>query len=168
MADFILQNLPVFLCFIFGMGLLTLEVFMPGFGLPGIVGIILEAAAIILTYRLHGSLAAPIVLLIGLCIIAVVISLALRSAKKGKLSKSDLILTNEETAERGYTATQELEYFVGKKGVAKTPLRPAGMVDFDGVKLSVVSDGEYIPKDSQVVVDHVDGVRVVVRLMKDA
>ena len=36
MWEFILANLPIFLCFLLGMGLLIVEVFMPGFGLPGI------------------------------------------------------------------------------------------------------------------------------------
>ena len=103
--------------------------------------------------------------LIILAIVAVAISLALRSAKNGKLSKSDLVLKNEETVDQGYTAAKEMQYFVGKVGIAKTTLRPAGIVDFDGVKLSVVSDGEYIPKDAKVVVDHVEGVSVVVKLM---
>jgi membrane-bound ClpP family serine protease len=164
MGTFLIENLPILVCFVLGMGMLIAEVFMPGFGLPGIAGIVLEGAAIFFAYRLHGGLAALIVTLIILAIVAVAISLALRSAKNGKLSKSDLVLKNEETVDQGYTAAKEMQYFVGKVGVAKTPLRPAGIVDFDGVKLSVVSDGEYIPKDAKVVVDHVEGVSVVVKL----
>lgn len=164
MGTFILENLPILVCFLCGLGLLIAEVFMPGFGLPGIGGIILEGAAIFFSYRIHGSLAALIITVIILAVIAVVISLALRSAKNGKLSKSDIILTNEETSEQGFSATQEMQYFVGRTGVAKTPLRPAGIVDFDGVKLSVVSDGEYVPKDAIVVVDRVNGASLVVKL----
>ncbi|MBE5780143.1 MAG: hypothetical protein E7331_12560 [Clostridiales bacterium] len=164
MGTFIIENLPILVCFLCGLGLLIAEVFMPGFGLPGIGGIILEGAAIYFAYRTHGSLAALIITVIILAVIAVVIGLALRSAKNGKLAKSDIILTNEESSEQGYSATKEMQYFVGREGVAKTPLRPAGIADFDGVRLSVVSDGEYIPKDSKVVVDHVEGAKVVVKL----
>ena len=35
MLDFIMQNLPILVCFLFGLGMLIVEVFMPGFGLPG-------------------------------------------------------------------------------------------------------------------------------------
>lgn len=49
-----------------------------------------------------------------------------------------------------------------------TVLRPAGMAEFDGVKLNVVADGEYIPKDARVRVDHVEGARVVVRKLRTA
>ena len=48
MEAFLLENLPILLCFLFGVILLIVEVFMPGFGLPGISGIILEGAAIVL------------------------------------------------------------------------------------------------------------------------
>ena len=39
----------------------------------------------------------------------------------------------------------------------------AGIAEFDGVKLNVVSDGEYLPEGAQVRVDRVDGNRIVVR-----
>ena len=41
MWEILLENLPILICFVLGMGLLVVEVFMPGFGLPGIAGIIL-------------------------------------------------------------------------------------------------------------------------------
>ena len=41
MLEFIAANLPILICFVIGIGLLILEAFMPGFGAPGIIGIIL-------------------------------------------------------------------------------------------------------------------------------
>ena len=40
------------------------------------------------------------------------------------------------------------------------------MAEFDGVKLNVTADGEYIPKDTPVTVDHVDGVSIVVKRLR--
>ena len=138
---------------------------MPGFGLPGISGIILEGAAIVLTYLWHGGLAALGVTVLILAIVAVAISLALRSANRGRLSKSNIILKEAETAENGYSATSaaDMQIFVGRKGVTSTPLRPTGLAEFDGVRLNVASQGDFIPKDTPVIVDHVEGVSVVVR-----
>ena len=34
--EMILENLPMALCVLLGMGLILVEVFLPGFGLPGI------------------------------------------------------------------------------------------------------------------------------------
>jgi membrane-bound ClpP family serine protease len=42
-------------------------------------------------------------------------------------------------------------------------LRPSGTADFSGVRLDVVSDGDFIPKDSKVVISKVEGHRIVVR-----
>lgn len=168
MWELIVANLPILLCFLLGMGLLIVEVFMPGFGLPGISGVILEVAAIVLTYLWHGGLAALGVTLIILAVVAIVISLALRSVNKGKLSKSPIILNSSETASGGYNATQDMEVFLGREGVTTTVLRPSGMAEFDGVKLNVVADGEYIPKDVHVRVDHVEGARVVVKKLRTA
>lgn len=163
MMEIILANMPILACFLLGLVLLIIEVFMPGFGLPGITGIILELVCIALTYFGHGSMAALAATLIILAVIAIAISLALRSANKGRLSKSAVILTETESAEEGYVAAQDMEVFFGKVGQTTTVLRPTGMAEFDGVKLNVQSDGEYIPKGETVWVERVDGVRVVVR-----
>ena len=163
MLDILLANLPLLACFLLGMVLLIVEVFMPGFGLPGVTGIILEIACIALAYFMHGSMAALGVTLIILAVIAITISLALRSANKGRLSKSAVILTETESAEEGYVATRDMDIFLGKIGQTTTVLRPTGMAEFDGVKLNVQSDGEYVAKGETVRVDHVEGARVVVR-----
>lgn len=163
MLEFLSANLPIVVCFLFGIGLLIAEVFMPGFGLPGISGVILEIVAIVLTYLGHGGLAALGMTLVILAVMAIAISASLRSASKGRLSKSPMILHESETAADGYTATADMEVFMGKEGVTTTVLRPAGMAEFEGVRLNVVADGEYIPKDTRIRVDHVEGARVVVR-----
>ncbi|MEG0742910.1 MAG: NfeD family protein [Clostridia bacterium] len=168
MLDFILANLPILLCFLLGLGMLFVEVFMPGFGLPGIVGMLLEIAAIVLTYLWHGGLAALGITLVILAVVAIVISLALRSANKGRLSKSHIILNDTEAHSQGYSATQDMEIFLGKEGRTITVLRPSGMAEFDGMKLNVVADGEYIPKDIPVKVERVEGARVVVGKLRTA
>ena len=57
---------------------------------------------------------------------------------------------------------------VGKTGTASTALRPAGMAEFDGVKLSVVSKGEFIEAGRAVTVECVEGNRIVVHEAKKA
>ena len=107
MWELLLANLPIVACFLLGLGLLIVEVFMPGFGLPGISGIILEVVSIVLTYLWHGGLAALGMTLIILAVVGIVISLALRSVNKGRLSKSPIILNDEESTADGYVATRD-------------------------------------------------------------
>lgn len=163
MLEIVLQNLPILICFALGLIFLIIEVFMPGFGLPGISGIILEVVSIVMTYLRHGGLAALGMTLIILAVIAITISLALHSVNKGRLSKSSVILTDTESTADGYVATQDMDVFLGKEGLTTTVLRPAGMAEFEGVKLNVVADGEYIPKGTPIRIDRVEGARVVVR-----
>jgi membrane-bound ClpP family serine protease len=164
MIDFLSTNLAIILFFVVGTALLVIEVFMPGFGIAGISGLVLEAVSIALMLISHGPLAAIGLTILVLALIGVVISITLRSATKGRLANSPLILQKSETASEGYTATKsDLDVFVGKEGVVTTTLRPTGMIEIDGVKLNVDSDGEFIPKGTPVRVTRADGLRLIVR-----
>ena len=163
MLEFIAANLPILICFLIGIGLMVLEAFMPGFGLPGISGIILEVVAVALTWMNHGPVAALGMTLIVLSILAIAISMSLRSAANGKLSRSKLVLNDTESNEAGYRSTEDLEVFLGKEGVTTTVLRPTGMAEFDGVRLNVVSEGEFIQSGTRVQIVRVEGSRILVR-----
>ena len=163
MLEFIAANLPIFICFVIGIGLMVLEAFMPGFGLPGISGIILEVVAVALTWMNHGPMAALGMTLIVLSILAIAISMSLRSAANGKLSRSKLVLNDTESNEAGYRSTEDLDVFLGKEGVTTTVLRPTGMAEFDGVRLNVVSEGEFIQSGTRVQIVRVEGSRILVR-----
>ena len=158
MLEIVLANLPILVCFLLGLVFLIIEVFMPGFGLPGIAGVLLEVGSIVMTYIRHGGLAALVITLLILAVVAISISIALR-----RLPQSSVILNETESVSDGYVAVQDMEVFLGKEGITTTVLRPTGMAEFDGVKLNVQADGEFVPKGVRVRVDHVEGVRVVVR-----
>jgi len=163
MVEFITTNLAMILCSLLGVGLLILEAFIPGFGLAGITGIVLELISIVLVYLNYGWLAALGATLVVLTVLGIIIFVALRSVSKGRLSKSSVILNDQETVEKGYIASSDLDEFLGKSGIAITALRPAGMAEFGGMKVSVVSDGAFIAQGTPVHVECVKGSRVVVR-----
>jgi membrane-bound ClpP family serine protease len=144
---------------IVGLILIVIEMFSPGFGAPGITGLILLVAGIVFTAR--SLLEALIMIVIILAILGVALTLVLHSASKGRLSKT-LILSDSLNKEEGFSGTEDLEYFVGREGKTLTVLRPAGTAEFDGVKLDVVSEGEFIPKNTRVKVKKVTGRRIVV------
>ena len=66
--DFIVTNLPLILCLLAGVSLLVVEVFVPGFGLPGVSGLILLTLGIVLTWSAHGPVAGLAVMLISLAL----------------------------------------------------------------------------------------------------
>ena len=160
--EFVATNLPIILLFLFGMGLLIVEAFMPGFGLPGITGSIMEIAVIVLTYIHHGGVAALGVTVCILAIMGIAVSLALRSASTGRLFKSAMILNEEEDAS-ALDISEDLKVFVGKEGITTTVLRPTGMAEIEGIRLNVEAEGEFIPQDIPVKVHRVDGRNVIVR-----
>lgn len=160
--QFIVTNLPLILCLITGVGLLVLEVFMPGFGLPGISGLVLLSAGIVITWRTYGAVTGLAVTLIALALAGISISVSIKSAASGKLSKSALIL-NEVTQSVDH---EETEALLGKEGVTATVLNPVGIAEFDGVRLNVVSEGSYLEKDRKIKVIQVEGTKIMVREIK--
>ena len=166
MLEWIAVNLPLLVCFVVGIGLLVLEAFMPGFGLPGISGIVMEIVAIALTWVNHGPVAALGLTIIVLSLIAIAISMSLRSATKGRLSRSKIILKERENNEAVYRSAEDMQVFLGKEGETTTVCRPTGMAEFDGVKLNVVSEGEFLPVGTRVRIVQVEGSRIVVRVIK--
>jgi membrane-bound ClpP family serine protease len=121
-----------------------------------VVGILITAST---------PLEAVVMFAMLLAIVGVVLSVVLHSATKGRLSKT-LILKDSLSKEAGFIGTEDLEYFIGKEGTANSILRPAGTAEFDGVKLDVVSEGEFIPKGSRIKVVKVSGRRIVVKVME--
>ena len=163
MLELIVLNLPIVILFVIGVALLVLEAFMPGFGVAGISGIVVEAIAIALTWLNNGPIAALGMLLIILSVIAIAISMSLRSATNGRLSKSRLILRETESNEAGYRSTEDMEVFLGREGQTTTVLRPTGIAEFEGVRLNVVSEGEFIASGTTVRIVRIEGSRVLVR-----
>jgi Membrane-bound serine protease (ClpP class) len=157
--QFIVTNLPMILCLIVGVGLLVVEVFVPGFGLPGISGIALLTVGIIITWNTYGPVAGLAVTLIALALAGIAISVSVKSAATGKLSKSALIL--KETTQT--VDHEETEALLGREGVTVTVLNPVGVADFDGVRLNVVSEGTFLAKGAKVQVTKVEGTKIIVR-----
>jgi len=59
-------------------------------------------------------------------------------------------------------AAEELTKLVGKKGLTRTSLRPAGKAVFDRKLVDVVTEGDFIPEQSEIEVIRVEGNRIVV------
>ena len=153
----LITNFPTVVCLLLGMILIIVEVFLPGFGLPGLSGIALVGAGIVLTGMHFGAPMAVGVLLVVIAILAVLISWVLRQVVHGK-TKTDLFLK-----EKGeYELHEDMQILVGKTGVTTSVLRPAGIGDFDGVRLNVVTEGGFIEKGVPIQIVRVDGSKIVV------
>ncbi len=167
MAAFFAINLPIIIFFLVGVVFMVLEVFTPGFGVPGVLGILCELVAIVITYMTHGGIAALGMTVVVLAVIAIVISLLLKSASSGRLSRSGIILNHEEKPEEGYVSNKDAQVFLGKEGYTKTVLRPTGIAEFEGIRLDVVTEGEFIEANTLVKIEKTEGARIVVQAVDE-
>lgn len=161
--EFIVENLPIIICAVVGIALLVVEMFMPGFGVPGVAGMILLLASIVLTWRDHGAYAGLGATLVVLSVAGIMITMALKSASSGRIWRSSLVLRDSMRGAQELPEGKALESLLGRGGQAQTMLRPAGIALIDGQRVNVVSRGEIIEQGAHIVVDEVEGSRVVVR-----
>ena len=161
--NFVTNNLPLLFAMIIGIGLLVLEVFLPGFGIPGLMGGLLMVASIVLVWTNYGALAGIWMSLAAVLLMSIAITVSLRSASKGGFFRRWGLKELEKKK-----AKEDMQTLVGKTGTSLTPLRPSGIGEFDGVRLDVVTDGQFISIGTPLVITKVEGPRIVVCPAKDA
>ena len=148
--------------FIAGLILLVFEThILPGHGVSAVLGLILITVGMYLA--LGGSqgggwytIAAAMMTTAGI-MVAFFIYLP-KSKVWAKLGQP-----MRQSAGAGYVSSEDYTEFLGRSGTATTLLRPSGTAEIDGVKLAVVSEGEFIPVGTPVQVVLVQGNRIVVR-----
>lgn len=147
---------------LFGSGILLIliELYVPGFGFWGISGIGCIAFSLFLT--LGGNMAAVSMLSLSLVIAIGVFLLILKFLPASRLW-TKLVLHETETAQAGFSSSHDYSSYLGKEGVVISFLRPAGMIEINGVHLDVVSEGQYIEPGTKIKVVSVNGSRILVR-----
>lgn len=146
--------------FIAGFILLGIEMAIPGFSVPGISGIICLVIAIFLVS--DSFIEGAIIALIILALLGIMFAIILGLLSRAKL-KSPIILKDEQNREKGFISSNDLNYLLGKQGVAITDLRPSGTADFDGIDFDVISEGKYISKDTKLIIYKVQGSKLIVK-----
>ncbi len=152
-------NLIMIIAFVIGSGLIVLEAFMPGFGVAGIGGVVLEIVALRCCWLLHGTVPTLLALLGVLLLIGLAVFISYRSAMNGRLSKSHLVLKETESA----AAEKKPDRWIGMEGVAVTSLRPAGQIEVEGTRLNAASAGDFVEKGAAVLVTGTEGDHYVIR-----
>ncbi|NPU96052.1 MAG: nodulation protein NfeD [Candidatus Omnitrophica bacterium] len=169
------------LLFLLGMLLVAVELFViPGFGFTGILGLLCLFASIVITLMnqpVHSphflptfswdnftrALFITVMTMIAGVTIAMAIPFVLPIAGKTQFG-SWMFLHFKEDRQRGFqSAPPSLERLAGKRGIARSTLRPAGIAEIEGQRVDVVSEGGYISPNTPVRVVKVEGRRVVVK-----
>ena len=157
--------------FIIGVALVLLEIFViPGFGVAGISGLILIMAAITMSMVEHipgGSIVAPVfhieyairTLSLSIFFSAIAMGLLTRFLPDTAIfDRLTLSATIDEGVELSGISPDNI--FEGAKGIAVTELRPAGIAEFHGKRLDVISNGDFIAKGTDIVIEEIHGNHV--------
>jgi membrane-bound serine protease (ClpP class) len=160
-----------FLLFILGVGLIALEVFViPGFGVAGVLGITLMLGSVFFVfdkaYEFRTAvmwLSISVILTSGLAILAAFLLPETQLFQR-------LALSTVMDTEMGYhsSSPEDFQGYLGKSGVALTPLRPSGTARIADKRVDVVTVGDFIAQDSNVKVVEVEGSKVFVEAVEDA
>lgn len=142
-----------------GFILVGVEMSIPGFGAPGISGIVCLVGGIICTARnLEQGLTITVLVVV---ILAIMMTVFLTLFKR---VKTPVILDTEVKPEGGFINALDLEYLIGKEGVAITDLRPAGKCSIEGVEFDVRTEGGYIDRDSKVKISRIREKTIIVKV----
>jgi membrane-bound serine protease (ClpP class) len=156
-----------------GLLLLAVELFVtPGFGVAGVLGTAALVAGLGLSLVGAGAAWGVLVIAGGRVAGSLLIALAGAAVLLGSVPKLPfgrrLVLSETLPASAGYASTPEADRrWLGQRGTAVSPLRPAGIAELDGERVDVVSDGSFIDAGEPIAVVRVDGNRIVVRLARD-
>ena len=165
------QNWEVLL-FVLGLIFIVFEIFVvPGFGIPGILGILFVLAALVLAMvgnvrfnfegvPLREVFQATMTVMGGMGMgLVLIIYLSSRIGKRGLLRNVAL-----NTDQEGFiSVSMEPVSLIGKMGVAATDLRPSGRVFMEGEYYDANSLKGFIEKGDEVVVIRYEGFQLYVR-----
>jgi len=165
-----LASIVEILLFVTGLVLLAVEIFViPGFGFAGIGGIVLIIAALFLAllgadpFIDWDQVSIAIFQLTGALVVSLLIFLIILKYLPKSSTFSRLVLSEEESADKGFVSYPSDKKLIGKEGIALTDLRPAGSAEFNGERIDVVADWDYIVKGKKIKVIRVEGIKVVVK-----
>lgn len=147
---------------------LAVEVFLlPGFGVAGVLGLGFVGTAILLAMlgpapTAADVAAASLALLTAFAVTAAVIYGWVRRLPANNRLRG-LLLRESMDSTAGYISGVTRADLVGREGRAVTALRPAGVAEVGGERLDVVTEGDWLPQGSPIVVMRSEGYRLLVR-----
>ena len=160
------------LLFLLGIALLLVEIFIiPGFGIIGIAGIALIFLSLFMGMVEHyPGMPYPSLTSMESSMVTLGISLAVTFAAGLAIARflpkmpllHHLVLGSSVSASQGYQMAGQTTSLVGRKGLADTRLRPAGIGVFGARRVDVVTRGDYLEKGTSIRVVEAHGSRMIV------
>lgn len=151
---------------VLGLILIVAEVFIPDFGVVGFLGILSVAFGLYLTTGDFGLMVRD--LSVALVTSTIIIFILLRNGYSiSHFNKLVLHAASKEPVELE-VREEKPRVFIGMEGIARTPLRPSGKVEFLDIPntYDVLSDDGHIEIGTSVVIKEIFGTKIIVRKLK--
>jgi membrane-bound serine protease (ClpP class) len=142
------------------MGILLELHVLPGHGVAGVLGVVALIAAVVLAFGLPFLFVAVQALAIAIVLSAVLFVVTSRVFPRNAFVQR---LALSAVQGRDYVASADHRGLLGHRGVASSYLRPAGVATIDARRIDVLTEGEFVPAGTAVVVTRVEGARVFVK-----
>jgi len=159
-----LAGMEAIILLVVGIILIILEFFMPG-GILGLLGIGAVLGSLFMSGYDLGHMALSVSIAFIVAIVAAVYLYRRIGMDKGIFR--NIILRDQTSTELGYVSRMNRLELIGMEGETITPLRPAGTGVFEDEQLDIVSEGSFIDSGKKVKVTKVEGMRIVVREIKE-
>jgi membrane-bound serine protease (ClpP class) len=153
--------IPIILILV-GVLLIVAEVYLvPGFNIVGILGALMILFAIGYAFTETGFLGGVAALVGAILLVGAVLYGMKQSGAWDRFVLSTNLKRDEMTVAR---ESEQRARYLGKTGVALSPLRPTGIVEIDGERIEVATEGDFIAAGSHIKVVAMDRRRYFVRL----
>ena len=150
------------ICLIVGLILLVAEVFVPSGGLIGLlaIGLLIVSLGLAFAQSMNRGLAFLVALLM---LLPVTLAYAVYLWPRTPMAKWVFLKPPEPEEPDPEERARKPEHLIGQFGRALTPLRPSGLVDFEGRKFDGLADEGMIPAGTLVRAVQLRGGQLVVR-----
>lgn len=157
--------------FVVGLLIAAAEVILPSAGMLAFAAFVCLAGSLFCAYQLSGLAALALLVVEGVCVPLVIVA-AFKLLPKTSLGRQLILSPPEkdstpppsEAALPG--AMNKYDSLLHKEGIVVAALRPSGTAEFDGARVSVISDGQLIQEGARVRVVLVEGGRILVEPLK--
>lgn len=151
-------NLPILLQLV-GVIVIIAEIILPSGGLLSLLALGIFGYSLYIVFTGISTAAGIVFVTADIILIPVLVITGLKL-----IVRSPVTLRKELSRSEGVVSqSDELEKFMGLEGTALTDLHPSGLAEINGKRVDVVSRGEYLEKNSKIVVYSVRGNQIIVR-----
>lgn len=151
-------HLPILLQLI-GILVIIAEIILPSGGILSILATGLFGYSLYLVFTHISTSAGMAFVIADIILIPILVYFGIKF-----LAKSPVTLRMKLSKEDGVTSqSPDHNDYLGSQGVAVTDLRPSGVATIEDERLDVVTQGEYIEKQTKIIVIAVRGNQIVVK-----